>query len=174
MKANSKNSRGKYMLKNCPDCQQQYSVRAQQCLHCGAPNDDLVPSQRITEQEEDSNNWGFIIGLLIFAFLMFFYGEETRNYVLNFFNAGVVAEVDLKDCDSDRVKNEIKDTFDKSPYALNTHLKAILVETQQLQTNNGAILTCLSTMTLNNNQTIKYSFDFKKHGDNYLIEGQPW
>lgn len=161
------------MLKNCPDCQQQYSIRAQQCPHCGAPNDDLVNQSVPVDTEEGDINWGWMIALIVFVFVMLFYGKESRDYVLNLFNVGIVGEVDLQDCTSTRVSNEIKDTFAQSPYALTNHLKVIMVESEEVTTRQGAVLSCLSELTLNNNQKVLYQFDFKKQGDQYLIEGSP-
>lgn len=160
------------MLKNCPDCQKQYSLRAAQCVHCGAPNDDLNTSSTATS-EDGGINWAWIGILCVFAFLMFFYGKETRDYVLNLFDAGVVAEIDLKDCDNDRVKNQIKDTFDESPSALNLNLKAIMVESYNIETAHDAILSCAANISLNNNEMVTYHFNFKKQGNNFLVEGWP-
>lgn len=162
------------MLKICPDCSKSYSVRATSCVHCGAPNDDLIQQTTTVELEQESTNWGFIIILCIVAFLMFFYGKETRDFVLNLFDAGVVAEVDLQNCENNRVRNEIKTTFENSPYAQTHHLKIVTMNVQNHQLSTGAALSCLSTMTLNNNQQVTYLMNFKRQGDNYLVEGQPW
>ena len=160
------------MLKSCPDCYKQYSVRAANCIHCGAPNDDVYVAAS-EQTEEEGINWAWLIGLAIFCFLMFFYGKETRDYVLNLFNAGVVAEVDLDDCSNDRVRNQIKATFNESPSALNLNLKAIMVESYNIKTANGAILSCAAKITLNNTQRVSYKFNFKRHGDEFLVEGWP-
>lgn len=162
------------MLKNCPDCQKQYSIRASQCVHCGAPNDDLNHSSAEQNTDDSGINWTWVIILVVFSFLMFFYGKETRDYVLNLFNVGVVAEVDLQDCQNERVRNQVKATFDESPSAQSLNLKALIVETHDMSTAKGAILSCRANITLNNNEVVVYKFNFKKHGDAFYVEGLPY
>ena len=43
----------------------------------------------------------------------------------------ILSEYDLKDCQNDRIKTSMKQSFDESSYAQTYHLKAVIIETKQ-------------------------------------------
>lgn len=153
-------------LKNCEDCGQDYSKKAEKCIHCGAPNQD---------QESDSS-WGSFIIFAVIGWLLYAnFGGISHFFkeLLNAANVGVISEYDLKDCNNDRIKTSMKQSFDESPYAQTYHLKAIMIETTQKKVDQGYLLSCNAKMTLNNNEVVNYTFNFSKQDDQYLIEGMP-
>lgn len=160
-------------LRPCEDCKKDYSDRAAQCIHCGAPNPLMVhPTQ------DDSNTLTeFVIGCLIVGVLLFFYGKDLIAYaghLLNSLNVGVLSESQLQDCENDRIKTSMKQTFDESAYAQTYHLKAITIQTSESSVKQkGSILACNATLTTNSAETFRFIYQFKKHEGGYLIEAQP-
>ena len=43
----------------------------------------------------------------------------------------------LKDCQNDRIKTSMKQSFDESSYAQTYHLKAVIIETKQKKARQG-------------------------------------
>lgn len=153
-------------LKNCEDCGQSYSEKADQCIHCGAPN-----------QEKESGEFlGTIIGFIIIGCIVYANIDSVRSFfkeILNLANVGVVSENDLEDCNNDRIKNSMKQSFNESPHAQTYHLKAIMIETVSKKSTQDYLLSCNAKMTLNNSEIIHYTFNFSKQDNQYLIEGIP-
>lgn len=156
-------------LKNCEDCGQAYSKKADKCIHCGSPN----------QNEED--DWGDVIERFIVIGVIgwFIYVNSGAigkflDQLLTAFNVGVVSEQNFKNCHNERIKISMKHTFDESQYAQSLHLKAIIVDAQQVKAGSGYILSCNARITLNNSQTLGYTFNFSKQGDQYLIEATPY
>ncbi|ENU33775.1 hypothetical protein N5I80_07705 [Acinetobacter junii] len=85
----------------------------------------------------------------------------------------ILSEYDLKDCQNDRIKTSMKQSFDESSYAQTYHLKAVIIETKQKKARQGYLLRCNANITLNNSETLSFTFNFSKKNDQYLIEGTP-
>ena len=160
-------------LRQCEDCNKDYSDRAGQCIHCGAPNPLMTqPAQ------DDSNTFvEFVAGCLIVGGILFFYGKDLIAYaghLLNSLNVGVLTESQLRDCENDRIKTSMKKTFDESAYAQTYHLKAISIQSSESSAKQkGSILACNATLTTNSTETFHFIYQFKKHEDGYMIEAQP-
>ena len=160
-------------LRQCEDCNKDYSDRAGQCIHCGAPNPLMTqPAQ------DDSNTFvEFVAGCLIVGGILFFYGKDLIAYaghLLNSLNVGVLTESQLRDCENDRIKTSMKKTFDESAYAQTYHLKAISIQSSESSAKQkGSILACNATLTTNSTETFHFIYQFKKHEDGDMIEAQP-
>lgn len=164
-------------LKQCSDCHKEYSVRAQTCIHCGAPNEDFVSTTNQAEEKkkEGTSAWVWVAVVIAFFVSLFATSPSTLSSFIHFFkpDQGLVADSDMKSCNSTGVKNEMKRTFDQSQYAITYNLKAIDIKTTDLGSENGEALRCQSEILLNNSESIHYVFSFKKQDDQYLITGQP-
>ena len=65
-------------------------------------------------------------------------------------------------------------TFNESPYALQTHIKAIKIQNEQIvDLSQNSALICDVNLVLSNTESLGFRFDFKKDGDNYLVQGEP-
>lgn len=152
-------------LKPCPECGHNYSNKAKSCPQCASPNESYESSS--------DNMFSGVNALILFgAFFvgLYFFG----NPVLNYFNVGIVGEKDLKNCSNDRIKMQMLNTFNESPYALQTHIKAIKVQNEQVvDLSQNSALVCDVNLVLNNAEALGFRFDFKKDGDNYLVQGEP-
>ena len=49
----------------------------------------------------------------------------------------ILSEYDLKDCQNDRIKTSMKQSFDESSYAQTYQLKAVIIETKQKKASQG-------------------------------------
>ncbi|ANF82634.1 hypothetical protein A3K93_10810 [Acinetobacter sp. NCu2D-2] len=161
-------------LKNCQDCGKQYSLRAPTCIHCGAPNDDLSQVNQAEKDSDDNSIWGWI-GSIVFGVVVFLaMAPDVRVHVLRMLNpnSDVVTENEMRSCDSTGAYNQMKSAFDQSQYALSLNLKAITVQTKQLDTESGSTMTCQAEIMLNNSEKIRYVFNFIQQNDQYLIQGR--
>ncbi len=155
----------KMSLKPCPECGHNYSSQAKSCPQCAAPNSDY--------ESTSDRMFSGVNSLILFGALLggvYFFG----NPVLNYFNVGIVGAKDLKNCSNDRIKMQMLNTFNESPYALQTHIKAIKVQNEQaVDFSQDSALVCDVNLVLSNTESLDFRFDFKKDGDNYLIQGEP-
>ena len=71
----------------------------------------------------------------------------------------------------DLLHKNLINTFDESSYAQTYHLKAVIIETKQKKARQGYLLRCKANITLNNSETLSFTFNFSKKNDQYLIEG---
>ncbi|MCY6411740.1 MULTISPECIES: hypothetical protein [Acinetobacter] len=162
------------MLKKCLECDKEYSDRSEACIHCGAPNDELLQKkQQAVEKENESEAYTNLIIVIILAVIGYIYFDPIRNYFLDLFDVGIVSKYDLKDCSSDRVKKSIMQMFNDGTYAQTYHIKSISVDTAVIDTNKDAILSCQANLALNNQEHISYIINFKEQGDQIMIEGNP-
>lgn len=154
-------------LIKCEECGNSYSSQAKNCVHCGAP----TPESLLTY---------WLNGLQVICWLLagFFILKAVLPFIVPMLQSDGIAESDLT-CSSSNLNDQMKSVFDQSPYALSNNLKAVLIESQDIsKTNESSLVTCNTTLTLNNNQTISYVFDVTKNtsgGENagYLISALP-
>lgn len=163
-------------LKQCPDCHKEYSFRAANCIHCGAPNEHFqAPEQTVVVAKDDENSvWSWIVGAVIIAAIVLAMVPDLRVYVLRMINPNtdVVTENEMRSCDSTGAYNQMKSAFDQSQYALSLNLKAVDIKTMSLDTAAGSTMTCQADIMLNNGEDIRYVFNFTEQGDQYLISGE--
>lgn len=164
-------------LQQCPDCQKEYSLRAPSCIHCGAPNEHFqaVVQPAPVQQDNDNSVWSWI-GCIVFCLGVFFaMAPDALTDILRNFkpDIGIVTETDMRSCDSKGAQNEMKSTFDQSQYAMTLNLKAVTIQSTDLELESGSVLTCQTEIMLNNSEKVHYIFNFTKQGDQYLISGRP-
>lgn len=159
-------------LKKCTDCGQDYSERAPACIHCGAPNDAIQP----TETKSESSSFLGWIGAAI-CVAIGFYSVNPSGFIdiIRIFkpDVNVVTESDVRSCTSNGAQTQMKSAFNQSQYALANNLKVITLETQQVATEEGSELSCHSELMLNNSEKVSFIFNFTQKDDQYLIMGRP-
>ena len=158
-------------LKKCVDCHQDYSLRAVACIHCGAPNDDLVSPTKA----EGGSFFGWVGAAVCVAIGFFSVNPSGLTDLVRFFKPDLIllAESDIHSCDSNGVQASMTSAFNESQYALSSNLKVVSIESKKIVTDQGNVLTCQSKIRLNNSETVRYIFNFSQENDQYLIEGRP-
>ena len=153
------------MLKNCDDCGKDYSDHALACVHCGAPN------PKIEEDKEAQSSTTWIIICIILIILAVSGGlSKIRNFALDLFDKGIVAEVDTYPCENNnRINISVKQMFNESQYALSQNLKAVSVNVETRPKNDNSLSTCAAEFLLNNGQKINMLIDFKNENGNIMI-----
>lgn len=91
--------------------------------------------------------------------------------------SGKVLQSSDFECSNTRLNNFFKSTFDESQYALSNNLKAVVISsTNHPPTTEDSKVTCESTISLNNGETVTYLFNVRnqKNGENdFIVEGEP-
>lgn len=153
------------MLKNCDDCGKDYSDQALACVHCGAPN------PKIEEDKEAQSSTTWII-ISIFSIILVISGgfSKIRNFALDLFDQGIVAESDTYPCENNnRINISVKQMFNESQYALSQSLKAVSVSAETRPKNTSSLSICAAELLLNNGQKINMLIEFKNENGNIMI-----
>ena len=115
-----------------------------------------------------------ILILLMMTLFMFFAVRGIREEIFNGLNVSTIAKDDLQDCKNARIQKEIKERFEQSPYAMSNQLTVVHLNSEKYQQSRDAVQSCLSTITLNNQQKVTYLINFIQQENDFLVESRSW
>ncbi len=141
-------------LIKCYECETEISTDAKHCLKCGAKNKYYKKSKLLSI--------GKFLLLLIIVFTIY----NIYDYKIN---------PTIPECNSSRAKKVFSNLIEKSPWALDNHIRVLdIIKTKEISSKSKN-KKCEATLHLSNTTNKTYLFTFKKEEGKggYLVRATP-